>query len=140
MIDHVTVTAGDLAASTAFYDAALVPLGLRRVVDYVDPEDEAEGGIEAVGYGAPTGAATVWVVAGPAPTTGLHLALRAVDAAAVEAFFAAALAAGGRPAQPPRRWEIYRPGYFGAMVADPDGNLIEALTADPGTTGQSTSS
>ncbi|MGI8880907.1 MAG: VOC family protein [Jatrophihabitans sp.] len=129
MIDHVTVTSRDLARSTAFYDAALQPLGLRRVVDYVDPEDEDEGGIEAVGYGAATGAPTVWVVAGAAPTSGLHLALRAENSAAVEAFFAAALSAGGTPAQAPRRWEIYRPGYFGAMVADPDGNLIEAVTS-----------
>jgi hypothetical protein len=50
-----------------------------------------------------------------------------LDRAQVDAFFAAATRAGGSATQAPRRWEIYRPGYYGALVADPDGNLIEAL-------------
>ena len=48
--------------------------------------------------------------------------------AEVERFHRAGLAHGGRSAQAPRRWEIYRPGYFGAIVTDPDGNLVEAAS------------
>lgn len=128
MIDHVTITATDLAVSAAFYDAALEPLGLRRVVDYVDPEDEDEAGIEAVGYGEGRAAPSIWLVSGRAATHNVHVAIRAADAAAVDRFYAAALASGGLPGQAPRRWEIYRPGYYGALVADPDGNLVEALS------------
>jgi catechol 2,3-dioxygenase-like lactoylglutathione lyase family enzyme len=136
VIDHVTVTASDLERSGAFYDGALAPLGFRRVVEYVDPEDEDEAGVEAIGYASGQEAASVWLVSGPAPTHNLHVAFDAVDAEAVHRFHAAALESGGRESQAPRRWEIYRPGYYGALVADPDGNLIEALTAGP----QSTSS
>jgi predicted lactoylglutathione lyase len=56
----------------------------------------------------------------------MHAAIRAASRADVEAFYTAALATGGAPRQAPRPWEIYRGGYFGAVVADPDGNLVEA--------------
>ena len=136
MIDHVTLTATDLERSGVFYDGALAPLGFRRVVEYVDPEDEDEAGIEAIGYAAGRAAASVWLVSGSAPTHNVHVAFQARNAEAVNRFYAAALESGGRESQAPRRWEIYRPGYYGALVADPDGNLIEALISAP----QSTSS
>lgn len=136
MIDHVTMTATDLERSGGFYDSALAPLGFRRVVEYVDPEDEDEAGVEAIGYADGQAPASVWLVSGPAPTHNVHVAFRAMDAAAVDRFYAEALQNGGQPSQAPRRWEIYRPGYYGALVADPDGNLIEALISGP----QSTSS
>jgi predicted lactoylglutathione lyase len=66
----------------------------------------------------------------------VHVAFQASDVDAVNGFYAAALESGGRESQAPRRWEIYRPGYYGALVADPDGNLIEALISGS----QSTSS
>ena len=86
MIDHVTVTASDLERSGAFYDGALAPLGFRRVVEYVDPEDEDEAGVEAIGYASGQEAASVWLVSGPAPTHNLHVAFDAVDAEAVDRF------------------------------------------------------
>ena len=126
-LDHVTLTVGDLPAAQAFYDAALAPLALVRVVDYLDPEDEDEVGVEAVGYGPRDGAARLWLVAGAPTTTGAHVALRAGDAAAVAAFFVAGCAAGGRVRQGPRPWAIYRPGPVTAMLVDPDGNVVEAV-------------
>ena len=126
-LDHVTLTVSDLPRSQAFYDAALEPLALTRVVDYLDPEDEDEAGVEAVGYGPREATARLWLVAGTPPTTGAHVALRAVDADAVEAFFAAGRAAGGRVRQMPRPWAIYRPGVVTAMLVDPDGNVVEAV-------------
>lgn len=126
-LDHVTLTVADLPAAQAFYDAALEPLALTRVVDYLDPEDEDEAGVEAVGYGPADGEARLWLVAGAPSTTGAHVALSAVDAAAVDDFFTAGRAAGGRVRQAPRPWAIYRPGLVTAMLVDPDGNVVEAL-------------
>ena len=128
-LDHVTVVATDFAAALAFYDAAFEPLGLTRVVEFGD-EEEDDAPLEAAGWGPPEEPAVLWVVAGPAPTTGVHVALRASSRAAVEAFYAAALAAGGSPHDAPRRWAIFRRGEFNAVVLDPAGNAIEAISAE----------
>jgi catechol 2,3-dioxygenase-like lactoylglutathione lyase family enzyme len=122
---HITVCASSFDASLAFYDATLGALGLVRVQEYGD-EEEDDAVLEAAGFGLPDEPASFWLVTGGEPTRGAHAAFAAASRGAVDAFFAAAVAAGGTPRQAPRRWEIYRPGYFGAVVADPDGNLIEA--------------
>lgn len=123
---HVTVTAGEFPASLGFYDAALRPLGLERVQEFGD-EEEDEPVTEAAGYGPAQGVPVFWLVSGGQPTVGAHVAFAAESRDAVEAFFVAAVAAGGASRLAPRRWEIYRPGYYGAVVADPDGNLVEAV-------------
>jgi catechol 2,3-dioxygenase-like lactoylglutathione lyase family enzyme len=127
-LDHVTITAGDFAASLAFYDATLGALGLSRVVEFGDEEEE-DADVEAAGWGAGD-SAVLWLVAGPAPTSGLHVSLRAASRAEVEAFHAAALAHGGRSHDAPRRWAIFRRGQFNAVVTDPDGNLLEAVAPE----------
>lgn len=127
---HITVCASSFEKSLAFYDAALAPLGLVRMQEFGDEEEEA-GPLEAAGFGPPDEAPTLWLVAGGEPTHGAHAAFAAASQGEVDAFFAAAVAAGGSPQQAPRRWEIYRPGYFGAVVADPDGNLVEAAHEIP---------
>ena len=128
LLDLVTVSVSDLDRSLAFYDAALAPLGARRVSELVDEEEDGSR-VEAVGYG--TGdAAQVWLVKGATPTTALHVRLRAPDRAGVEAFHAGAVAAGGQPFSAPRRWPIYHRGEFNAMVRDPDGNLLEAVAPE----------
>lgn len=129
-LDHLTLTVADLGRAQQFYDAALAPLGWRRLVDYLDPEDEDEAGVEAVGYGGSDGSVLLWIVVGDVATTGLHLSLRAPDADAVRAFFAAATSAGATPHQSPRRWQIYRPGTFTATVGDEHGNLVEATAVE----------
>ena len=123
-LDHVTVVAADLATSLVFYDEALSALGLVRAAEFGD-EEEADAQIEAVGWGAPGAAPLLWVVAGDVPTRGAHLSLSASARADVERFHSAALAAGGTSRAAPRRWAIYRRGEFSAVVADPDGNLVE---------------
>ena len=125
VLRHITVCASSFDASLAFYDAALGALGLVRAQEYGD-EEEDDALIEAAGFGPPDEPPSFWLVTGGEPTRGAHAAFTASSRGAVDAFFAAAVAAGGTPRQAPRRWEIYRPGYFGAVVADPDGNLIEA--------------
>jgi catechol 2,3-dioxygenase-like lactoylglutathione lyase family enzyme len=122
---HVTVCASSFEVSLAFYDAALGALGMTRVQEFGD-EEEDDPVPEAAGFGLPDEPPSFWLVSGAEPTRAAHVAFAAASRAEVDAFYSAALTAGGTPRQSPRRWEIYRPGYFGAVVADPDGNLVEA--------------
>jgi catechol 2,3-dioxygenase-like lactoylglutathione lyase family enzyme len=130
-LDHVTLTvaAADFAARLAFYDAALGPLGLVRVAELVDEEEE-DPAVEAAGWGPDHGDGLVWLVIGERPTAGLHVRLRTESRAQVETFYAAAVRAGGAEHAAPRRWVLYRRGEFNAIVADPAGNLIEAVAAE----------
>jgi catechol 2,3-dioxygenase-like lactoylglutathione lyase family enzyme len=128
-LDHVTVAASDFAASLAFYDAALEPLGLIRLHELGD-EEEDDPELEAAAFGAQDGPAVLWLVSGRVPTRGLHLAFRAGERQQVERFHAAALAAGGTSHGAPRRWAIFRQGEFNAIVRDPDGNLVEAVSGE----------
>lgn len=128
-LDHVTITAADFAASFAFYDAALAALGLVRLTELVD-EEEDDSPVEAATWGRPGGGGVLWLITGPQPTTGAHVRLRAESRPQVETFHAAALQANGREYARPRRWVLYRTGEFNAIVADPAGNLIEAVAAE----------
>lgn len=121
-LDHVTLVARDLEVTAAFHDRVLGAAGLERVVAFQDFEDEDEVGEEAVGYG--TGERVlVWVVAGRAPTQGAHVTLRVDSAAVVDAVSHES----GEPAQ---HRDLDRPGYYGVIVRDPDGNTVEVHTAD----------
>jgi catechol 2,3-dioxygenase-like lactoylglutathione lyase family enzyme len=119
MLDHVSIQCADVAASAAFYDAVLAPLGGERILDFG----------EAVGYGvAPS--PDFWI---GQQTTGdgfreSHIAFVASDRAAVRAFFDAALAAGAEALHAPRVWPEYHASYYGAFVRDPDGNNVEAVS------------
>jgi catechol 2,3-dioxygenase-like lactoylglutathione lyase family enzyme len=129
-LDSVTVTATDIAALLPFYDAALGALGLVRVAELVDEEEE-DSELEAIAWGsAGDERALLWLVAGPWPTSGLHVRLRAVSRDQVESFFARSVAAGGEAHDAPRRWVIYRRGEFNAVVRDPAGNLVEAVAPE----------
>jgi catechol 2,3-dioxygenase-like lactoylglutathione lyase family enzyme len=128
VLAHVTLTATDLDAALALFDAALAPLGLARAVDFPDEED-ADEGVDVAGYGVGDDV-HLWVVRGLEPTTNAHVAFAAADRVAVEEFHAAAVAAGATSRRAPRRWAIYRSGYFGAVVADSHGNLLEAISAE----------
>ncbi|MBA3621530.1 MAG: VOC family protein [Actinomycetota bacterium] len=118
MLDHLAIQCADVAASAAFYDTVLVPLGGTRVLDFG----------EVIGFGiAPK--PDFWL--GPR-TTGegfreAHIAFNAPDRAAVRAFFEAAVGAGAQVLHEPREWPQYHPGYYGAFVRDPDGNNVEAV-------------
>lgn len=121
MFDHVTLGITDLAAARRFYDAALAPLGLReRVAD----------GAHFVGYGDGE-KAIFWIGVKPAVLTPTHVAFAAPDRATVEAFYAAALAAGGRDNGAPGLRPQYHSDYYAAFVLDPDGHHIEAVCHHP---------
>jgi catechol 2,3-dioxygenase-like lactoylglutathione lyase family enzyme len=110
LLDHLHLRVSDLEASKRFYAAALAPLGLGLT-----------------GEGEDWFAADELFVStdGPA-TSGLHVAFQAEDTNAVDRFYEAALAGGGRDNGPPGE-RSYHPGYYAAFVLDPDGTNVEAV-------------
>jgi catechol 2,3-dioxygenase-like lactoylglutathione lyase family enzyme len=122
VLDHLAIQCSDIAASAAFYDAVLAPLGGQRIMEF-DPE---------IGYGVPP-MPCFWL--GPHRTgegfRESHIALTAPDRAAVDAFVAAARAAGAEVLHEPRVWPEYHPNYYGGFVRDPDGNNVEAVCHNP---------
>ena len=118
MIDHVSIKVKDVEQAKAFYEAALAPLGYARGIEY-------PGGMQLLVEGEP---GDVWVAPLPegAEAVPTHVALRAADAAAVDAFYEAALAAGGTDNGAPGPRD-YLPGYYAAFVRCPEGNNIVAV-------------
>lgn len=123
MIDHVGLSVSDFSRAKAFYLQALAPLGYELVMEF------AEGpGIAGFGAG---GKPDFWIDGGGKPSPKLHVAITAGDRAAVDAFYQAAIAAGGRDNGKPGLRPEYHPTYYGAFVFDPDGHNIEAVTHAP---------
>lgn len=122
MLDHVGLRTRKIKQLAAFYEAALAPLGISKQHDY---------GV-AVAFGK-TGDAPLWIgeAEGDAATSSVHLALTSADRGSVDAFHAAALAAGGRDNGAPGLRPDYHPDYYGAFVIDPDGNNLEAVCHKP---------
>jgi len=123
MIDHVGFEVSDFERSKAFYEAALAPLGIELLME------PAEGA--AAGFGKETERGPkpfFWIGARGRPAvSGAHFAFGARSTEQVDAFHAAALAAGGTENGAPGLRPIYHPGYYGAFVLDPDGNNVEAV-------------
>lgn len=136
MLDHMTFRVTDINRAKAFYGAALAPLGYS--VAY-----EGQHGANILGFSYPDSSepdgkkADVWFIDGPSPyggppaTAGCHLAWRAESRAQVDAFYRAALAAGGKDNGAPGLRSHYHPHYYGAFVIDPEGNNIEAVCHRP---------
>ena len=120
MFDHVSIGVADIARSKKFYDAALKPLGVTLLSD----------GESSLGYGEK--AVQLWLGANQKPVradmeSGLHFCFSAKDRAAVDAFHAAALKAGGKDNGKPGVRADYSPSYYAAFVIDPDGYRLEAF-------------
>jgi catechol 2,3-dioxygenase-like lactoylglutathione lyase family enzyme len=121
MIDHTGIGVSDMARAALFYDAALGALGLRRAMQL--PEDT---GTDGIGYGADY--PVFWIDRFHPHSVKQHTAFVAGSRAAVDAFHAAALKAGGRDnGAPGQRGAGYPANYYAAFVLDPDGNNIEAV-------------
>ena len=123
MIDHTGIGVAHVGRSAAFYDAALGALGLRRVIQL--PEND---GADGVGYGAEH--PIFWIDRFHPHSVKQHTAFAAKSRAQVDAFYAAALKAGGADNGPPGLRDPakgYPQGYYAAFVLDPDGNNIEAV-------------
>jgi catechol 2,3-dioxygenase-like lactoylglutathione lyase family enzyme len=131
MLHHLSLGASDIERAARFYDAVLAPLGFVRVFSDLRPGETGQ----AVGYGPPGSGDLLCIkqVGTAVPEIpGFHLALAAPSRAAVEAFHAAALRAGGRCNGPPGLRPEYEPHYFAAFVKDPDGHRLEAVFKGPG--------
>jgi len=129
MLDHIGITVADFDRSLRFYTDVLAPLGY-DIVMQVTPEMTGTDAHHA-GFGK-DGKPDFWIGTGGEPTRhGLHLAFAAADRAAVDAFHAAARAAGARDNGAPGLRPHYHPNYYGAFVIDPDGHNIEAVCHKP---------
>ena len=121
MIDHISIGVSDLERSARFYEQALAPLGLVRLVTRS----------AAVGFGKSY--SEFWInlrpaVSSVAPENGCHICLRAKSTSEVDAFHAAALGAGGSSDGAPGLRPHDRVKYYAAFIRDPDGNRVEAVT------------
>ncbi len=126
MIDHTGIAVKDFDASKKFYDAALAPLGASLIM--MVPL-EYTGGIRVGGYGYDR--PQFWLHESGEPGPGRHYAFTADKRSEVDAFYAAAMAAGGRDNGKPGIRAHYHQNYYGAFVFDPDGNNIEAVCHQP---------
>jgi catechol 2,3-dioxygenase-like lactoylglutathione lyase family enzyme len=119
MLAHVSIQCADAAASRAFYEAVLEPLGGKALIvngDYV-------------GFGLTPDGPLFFI--GPVDTPGgphddVHIAFAAASRDQVEAFVEVARSRGAEVLHHPQEW-WYRPGYYGGFVRDPDGNNVEAV-------------
>jgi catechol 2,3-dioxygenase-like lactoylglutathione lyase family enzyme len=121
MIDHISIGVSDLERSARFYEAALAPLGLARVVTRP----------ATIGFGKAY--PEFWInwrpgMASVALDTGCHICLRVKSPQEVDAFHQAALGAGGESDGAPGLRPHDRVRYYAAFIRDPDGNRIEAVT------------
>jgi catechol 2,3-dioxygenase-like lactoylglutathione lyase family enzyme len=128
-LDHIGINASDYAKSKTFYEKALAPLGITAVMEYGT----------AAGFGR-DGKPDFWVGQGVTsfqkeeqlrPITPIHVCFAARTRAEVDAFHAAAVAAGGRDFGAPGLRPEYHASYYGAFVLDPDGHNIEAAIHTP---------
>ncbi len=124
MLDHVSIGVRDIAATRRFYDAALAPLGYTCL----------SAGADSLGYGRDGVAFWISKSERPVPAdagSGLHFCFTAGDRPAVDAFHAAALAAGGTDNGAPGLRADYGANYYAAFAVDPDGYRIEAYGGKP---------
>ncbi len=116
MFDHIGFGVTSLAASRAFFIKALQPLGVTVAME----------GPYGIGLGQ-NSKPSLWIYESTEASAHLHLAFAAGSRAAVDAFYGAALAAGGKDNGAPGLRPHYHPNYYGAFVIGPDGHNVEAV-------------
>ena len=125
MIDHISLRVRNVDASKAFYEAALAPLGYSTIMAFPGAVGLGRDGKPDFWIGA--GDADYWPAGSGVGRSPIHVAIAADNRAAVDAFYAAAIAAGAQDHGAPGMRPHYHPGYYGAFVIDPDGNNLEAV-------------
>jgi catechol 2,3-dioxygenase-like lactoylglutathione lyase family enzyme len=127
-LDHIGINVSDYAKSKAFYEKALAPLGITAIMEFG----------KACGFGRDK-KPDFWIGQGQtsfqkpeqlAAITPVHVCFVAKNKAEVDAFYAAATAAGGKDHGKPGPRTEYHPRYYGAFVLDPDGHNVEAVIHD----------
>ena len=126
MLDHTGFPVSGYARSKAFYLQALAPLGYALVMEVQQHENDAP----AAGFGA-NGKPDLWIGGEGGLQRPIHIAIAAQNRAAVDAFYRAAIAAGGKDNGAPGLRPHYHPNYYAAFVLDPDGHNIEAVCHTP---------
>ncbi|MBI5644997.1 VOC family protein [Candidatus Kaiserbacteria bacterium] len=121
MLDHIGIYVSDSEKAKAFYTAALEPLGYTLMMEL--PE------WKVAGFGA-DGKPDFWI-SPKEEAHNAHVAFAAKGKDQVDAFYKAAIGAGGKDNGAPGYRTDYSPGYFAAFVHDADGNNIEAVFHDP---------
>ena len=124
MFDHVKFGVRDFALSKDFYLRSLQPLGVTVVIDW--PPDGAE-------MSRPAEHSSLCLYQSDEEPAHLHIAFAAGSREQVDAFYDAALKAGGRCNGPPGLRPQYSGRYYAAFVLDPDGHNIEAVYHEPET-------
>ena len=127
MIDHTGINVSDFGSSRKFYTNLLAPLGYQLLHEF---DTDGTGSATGAGFGV-DGKPDFWIFQGEVNTPRLHIAFRAETREVVEAFYDAALKAGGRDNGAPGLRPHYHPNYYGAFVLDPDGHNIEAVCHTP---------
>jgi catechol 2,3-dioxygenase-like lactoylglutathione lyase family enzyme len=128
MIDHVGVSVADAKRSKAFYTAALAPIGISMIMEV--PGSVTESGGTACGYGK-DGKPFFWFGDKEKVGAGFHIAFAVDKRKLVDAFYKAALAAGGKDNGAPGLRPHYHAHYYGAFVRDPDGHNVEVVCHAP---------
>jgi catechol 2,3-dioxygenase-like lactoylglutathione lyase family enzyme len=126
MLDHAGFPVSDYGRSKAFYLQALAPLGYALVMEVQQHESDAP----AAGFGA-NGKPDLWIGGEGGLQRPIHIAIAAQNRPAVDAFYRAAIAAGGTDNGAPGLRPHYHPNYYAAFVLDPDGHNIEAVCHAP---------
>ena len=126
MIDHVGFSVSDYTRAKTFYESALAPLGYTLVMEVIAEET----GQPAAGFGS-GGKPDFWIGAEGKLEKPVHVAIVANARPAVDAFYRAALAVGGKDNGAPGLRAHYHPSYYAAFVLDPDGHNIEAVCHAP---------
>ncbi|MET7978077.1 VOC family protein [Streptomyces mirabilis] len=123
VIDHVFLTVSDMDRSVDFYNRTLKPLGMSHVIDF-DGSTGPEGHPDLKGFGTDT-AFVFWLRDGVSEGRAGHVGFTAPSKEAVDAAYAAAMAAGATDNGAPADRPYYAPGYYAASVFDPDGYSLE---------------
>ena len=118
MLDHISIQCADPAASNAFYEELLAPLGAKTILSF--------GDVHGMGRKSPD----FWI--GPvgdagAPHKDIHICFRARSREEVDSFVETARRLGVEVLHEARLWPEYHPGYYGGFVRDLDGNNVEAV-------------
>ena len=126
LLDHIIVTVSDLPRSIAVYSRALAPLGIVDVLDYKGQD----GHPDLMGFGRENNF-FFWLKSGVPSPASVHFAFVAKSRAMVDAFYAAAIAAGAKDNISPRIRHEYHANYYAADVLDPDGYSVEVVIKTP---------
>lgn len=127
MIDHTGITVSHFQRSKSFYARALSPIGYGLLLEF---SAATTGSSDVAGFGIPP-KPEFWIASGSPNVPPIHVAFRVESRGLVDAFYEAAIAAGGRDNGPPGIRAHYHADYYGAFVLDPDGHNVEAVCHAP---------